>query len=98
MDTSRKIDITVEMTTATAEGTHKCTPAEWRTRSRVNAPGYGKADPVNLAAYVARFEASTQKEGVNSHLGETVVMSAFIKDQRSGDILAVYRGPLFVAF
>jgi hypothetical protein len=80
----------------TITGTARRTPAEWRTRKQGQAPGYGKATPENLQAYVKHFEASTKEGGCNAHLGLTVVFSAFIKDQRTGAVLATYRGPSFV--
>lgn len=66
------------------------TPCEWRTRSKPNAPSHGQPNAENLKAWVARFEASTQPGGPNAHLGAQKVASAFIRDQRSGEIVATY--------
>jgi hypothetical protein len=90
------IPVTVEMTTTCATGTHRTTAMEWRTRARGQAPAYGRPTAENLKAYVEHFEASTKEGECNSHLGVTVVFSAFIKDQRTGETLATYRGPSFV--
>ena len=96
MGRSYSIPVTVEMTSTCPSGTHKHTPSEWRTRARGQFPGYGKATEENLKAYVQKFEESTKAGGCNEHLGLSVVFSAFIKDQRTGEILATYRGPSFV--
>ena len=74
------------------------TPAEWRTRTRQcgQIPAHGKPTEENLAQYVQAFEASTQAEGPNAHLGPVVVFSAYIKDQRTGEVKATYQGPSFV--
>lgn len=90
------IPVTVEMTSTTASGTFKHTPSEWRSRKQGQIPSYGKPTAENLKAYVEHFEASTKEGGCNAHLGLTVVFSAFIKDQRTGAVLATYRGPSFV--
>jgi hypothetical protein len=92
------IPVTVEMTSTTASGTFKHTPSEWRSRKQGQIPGYGRPTAENLQAYIKHFEASTKADGCNSHLGLSVVFSAFIRDQRTGEILATYRGPSFVAF
>lgn len=93
MASDRLIPFTVEMVT-TGKGVY--TPAEWRTRARGQVPAHGKPNAENLKAYIAKFEDSTKPGGVNAHLGVTVVFSAFIKDQRTGETLATYRGPSFV--
>lgn len=98
MGKSITIPVTVEMKTMTATGSQVCTPSEWRTRERVNAPGYGTPNAENLATYIKKFEDSTKPGGVNEHLGVTVVTSALIKRQATGAILATYTGPSFVVF
>jgi len=84
------------MVAVSPSGTHRCTPAEWRTRSRGQLPGYGKPTEENLAAYVRHFENSTKVGGCNAHLGTTVVFSASVRDHRTGQVVATYRGPSFV--
>lgn len=90
----------VQMTTMTAEGTREGQASEWRMKARLGGAvsAHGKATEENLKAYVARFEASTRKDGVNAHLGVTVVAKAKIVDQRSGKVLVTYQGPSFVTF
>lgn len=91
MGHSIAIAFTVDMTTRGGSGKlYECTPAQWRVKSRTNAPGYGKPNAANLAAYVARFEESTLAGGCNAHLGVQVVVSAKIVDQRSRDSVASY--------
>jgi hypothetical protein len=55
------------------------TPAPWNVRSQPNRPGYGRPTDANLAAYVARFEASTRPGGVNAHLGAETVRRAWVR-------------------
>jgi hypothetical protein len=90
------IPVTVEMTITGHNGTARCTPAEWRTRKQGQIPAHGKPTEENLKAYIEHFEASSKSGGCNEHLGVQVVFSAFIKDQRTGVVLATYRGPSFV--
>lgn len=66
------------------------TPAEWRVRSRNRVPGYGKPTRANLVNYIALFEASTESQGCNSHLGVQKVVSAAIVHQASGQIVETY--------
>ena len=74
------------------------TPSEWRARKRAAAvpggfmPAHGTPNAKNLAAYVAKFEASTAPGGVNAHLGVTKVLSAKIVRQADHEILATYAG------
>lgn len=96
MGRDRLITYTVEMVITGKSGTKACTPAEWRTRAQGQFPGYGKPNAENLKTYIEKFEGSTKADGPNAHLGEQVVFSAFIKDQRTGQIMATYRGPSFV--
>lgn len=58
---------------------------------------YGRPTDATLAAAVADIEASTRPEGVNAHLGETVVSSARVIRQATDEVVAAYRGPSFVA-
>ncbi len=96
MGHDRAVPVTVEMFTTGDTSSRYCTPAEWRTKARVNAPAHGKPTDANLKLYVEMFEASTQPGGCNAHLGATVVFSAKITDHRSGVTKATYRGPSFV--
>ncbi len=86
------IPYVVQMVTTANGEVHDNTPAEWRCRARLGNPSvHGKPNEKNLATHVARFEASTQKGGCNEHLGVTVVISALIKDQRTGATVAAYK-------
>lgn len=67
------------------------TPAGW------NAKHSGRPTAANLARYVEGLEESTREGGVNAHLGATVVWSAKIIRQATGDTVATYNGPLFAA-
>ena len=100
MGKSVTVPVVVEMKTLTAEGPKGCTPMPWRSGlpSRANNPGYGRPTTENLKAFIKKFEDSTKPGGVNEHLGTTVVTSAFIKDQATGQVLASYTGPAFIAF
>lgn len=53
---------------------------EWLTRKTRYSPAYGVPTDANLAAFVARYEASTRPGGCNVHLGPDVVLSAYITD------------------
>lgn len=68
------------------------TPAAWHVRtSRYVRHADGKPTDANLASYVASFEASTGKGGVNAHLRPTTVEAAYITDQRTGTTVATYK-------
>lgn len=67
------------------------TPAAWPTKHA------GRPSDATLAAYVASLEASTRPGGVNAHLGETVVRTAKVVRQSTGDVVATYEAPLFAA-
>lgn len=60
------------------------TPAAWPTKHA------GRPSDKTLAVYVADFEASCA-HGVNRHLGETVILSAKIVRQSTGETVATYR-------
>ena len=92
MGSSKPIAYTVELVIKDESGSLRaCTASEWRVRARYgNLPGYGKPTLENLSKYVSGFEASTQPDGCNQHLGAQKVISAFIKDQRSSSIVATY--------
>jgi len=75
---------------------------------RIAVPGYyyppmnwncrrdGRPTDANLREYVLNFEASTQPDGVNFHLGVTVVPSASIRvNEYGGQIMAKYVAPMF---
>lgn len=55
----------------------------------------GRPSDIALRAMVKAFEASTEPGGVNAHLGRTVIWSAAIINQFTGERMASYRGPLF---
>jgi hypothetical protein len=80
MSSSRLVPFVVEMTLAKGHAT----PVEWRTKVQ------GKPNNENLAKDIAFFEASCRPGGVNAHLGETVVTSARIIDQKTGAVRATY--------
>lgn len=68
------------------------TPAEWRTRPRLNGvvPSHGKPTAENLTKYVSLHEESTRGDGCNKHLGEETVASAHIVHQPTGKVVASY--------
>jgi hypothetical protein len=91
MGHSRLIPFVVEVTTDRGHWT----PSEWRMRKRGLIPADGKATTENLKKYALGYEASTSPGGVNSHIGLTHILTARIKDQRTGEILATYtRDPI----
>jgi len=65
------------------------TPLAWDTKHA------GRPSDATLKAFVEHFEASTRQGGVNAHLGPTVVWSAKVIRQSTGDTVASYQGPLF---
>jgi hypothetical protein len=71
------------------------TTCAWRVRDNY---GRGKGNPTaeNLAKWVGALECSTLPGGCNSHLDPIVVFSAKIIEQRTGHVMATYRGPSFV--
>lgn len=81
------IPYTVEVTTDKGYWT----PSEWRMRRQGQIPADGKASTENLKKWALAFEASTQPDGVNAHIGATKILTARIKDQRTGEILATYK-------
>lgn len=60
------------------------TPASWPTRHA------GRASDANLLKYVRETELSTRSGGCNAHLGETVIQSAKIVNQSTGETVASY--------
>lgn len=67
------------------------TPMEWRVKgSRLSGPGYGKATIENLDKWVTAFEES-MVSGPNKHLGIDQVVSAWVVDQRTGEVVAEWR-------
>jgi hypothetical protein len=65
------------------------TPTGWDTKHA------GRPSDATLKAHVELFEASCLPGGVNAHIGRTVVWSAKIIHQRSGETVATYQGPMF---
>ena len=55
-----------------------------------NSRQAGRPTAANLAKYVALSEASTKPGGCNAHIGETVVLSAKITNQFTGEVRATY--------
>ena len=66
------------------------TPGEWRARRQHQIQGDGKPTTDNLKKHCLHYEASTQPEGCNSHLGATKILRAWIVDQTSGEKVAEY--------
>lgn len=66
-----------------------CTPMGWDTKHA------GRPSDATLKAHVEHFEASTKPGGVNDHIGATVVWSAKIIRQSTGETVATYQGPMF---
>ena len=66
------------------------TSGSWEIRSIYRADG--KPTRANLEKHVRAFELSTQQNGVNAHLGASIVRSAKIIRQSSGEIVATYAG------
>jgi len=66
------------------------TPAGWDERGRCGYRSPDKANEAHLKAYVEVFEASTQPDGCNAHIGPTKVLSARIIKQSTGQVVAVY--------
>lgn len=86
MGRSRLIPYTVEVTTDKG----LWTPSEWRTRRDGQIPADGKPTTENLKNWAMGYEKSTHPSGCNSHLGVTHILTARIRDQRTGEILATY--------
>jgi hypothetical protein len=88
---SRLIPFIVEMTLDKGIST----PIEWhKTQSpldkRMGRPADGKPTAENLKKWAEFCEKATYPGGVNQHLGVTHIMTARIKDQRTGEILATF--------
>lgn len=69
------------------------TPGEWRSKARGQVPGMGRPNVENLAAHVAHLEASMKPGGCNAHLGERVILEAWIIDERTGQQVAFWARP-----
>lgn len=61
-----------------------------------NVKAYGRPTDTTLATQVAAFEEST-RTGVNSHLGAETVRTARVVRQSTGETVATYTMPAFVA-
>ena len=71
-------------------------PMKWHTRKEKGASGCdGKPTEVNLVQWVQRFEESQKPGGVNAHVGPDIVLEAEIYNQKTGEIEATYKKPLF---
>ena len=70
---------------------------EWRTTSKVNAPGYGKPTADNLKKWRDKFNQSCRSGGCNEHLGINGMINYQIEiyNQKTGEVLATYNPPLF---
>lgn len=70
------------------------TPIEWRPRGRklgcVTIPADGTPSADNIARWVAAFERSTRRGGVNAHLGAMTIGHAWIYDQERRLTLATW--------
>ena len=75
---------------------------------RISVPGYsyppmswncrrdGRPTDANLREYVLNFEASTQPDGVNAHLGVTVVrLHSLLVNDCQGTVVSRYYAPMF---
>lgn len=80
MGTSRLVTYTVQYTFD--DKTTGSTPCEWKVKYQ------GRPTVENLKKDMAHFEASCLPGGCNAHLGQLKVVSAFIRDQRNGKIVA----------
>lgn len=72
-------------------------PGFYMTPSGWDCKRQGRPSDATLAAAVEMFEASTRPGGCNAHLGTTVVSSAKVVRQSTGDVVAEYRAAAFVA-
>jgi hypothetical protein len=80
-----KYAVEVEPETKVLGPHYRFTPAVWRCAE------YGRPTAANLAAYVAKFEASTAPGGYNEHLTPQKVSFARIKrNVAGGEIVATY--------
>lgn len=91
MGHTRLIQFVVEVTTDNGVWT----PSEWRKSPSLymrsaGIPAHGKATTENLKKHCLFVEASTHPSGVNSHLGVTHILTARIRNQKTGEILATY--------
>ena len=86
MGTSRLIPYVMIVTTDNGHWTN----SEWRMRAQGRVPAHGKATTENLKKHCLFVEESTHPGGCNAHLGVTHILTARIKDQRTGEILATY--------
>ncbi len=66
------------------------TPGQWRSRPQGQCRADGKPTTANLQAHCLHYEASTQPDGCNSHLGATKIVRAWIIDQQTGEKVAEY--------
>ena len=67
------------------------TPSCWWTRRD------GRATAANLSTHCVAMEKSSQPGGVNAHGKPFCVLSARIVEQSSGDVVAEYTRPMFLA-
>lgn len=63
------------------------TAQEWRTRKQGRIPAYGKPTPENIQKHCAVVETSTAPGGVNSHMGYTKILRAWVVNQVSGEVV-----------
>ena len=67
------------------------TPSEWRVRpTKGTYRADGPPSPENIARWVKGFENSRRPGGCNEHLGFAAVVSASVKDQKRGEIVATW--------
>jgi len=87
MSSTRKINYVIHYT---VKDNSYWTPCEWYARKRGQRPADGKPTPANIAKHCAHMEASTLPGGVNAHIGKTKILSAYVVDQRTREIVATY--------
>lgn len=82
--TTPRYIFTISAVPPSAIGFYVSSPMVWRRE-------YGRPTTTNLEQWVKGHEISCQPGKPNAHLGREVVMSAEIRDQFSGDIVATWR-------
>jgi len=87
LSNTRKINYVIHYTVK--DGSY-WTPCEWYARKRGQRPADGKPNTANIAKHVAHMEASTLPSGVNAHIGKTKILSAYVVDQRTREIVATF--------
>lgn len=65
------------------------TPQAWPTKYE------GRPSDAALARWVVGFEAATQPDGCNAHLGVVTIWGARVVRQTDGTVVASYAGPAF---